>query len=324
MRVSTRMTSPSFRNSGTRTTAPVSSLAGFWPPVAVSPRTPGSVSTILSSTCAGALTDSGTPFHSMTVHIVPSLSHMRGVAHRFLAGGVLLEVVRHHEVPEIAVAVEILHLRFLDVGAFDGVAGLHVALERAARLQVADAHAVERLALAGLDELVLDDHVRVAVEHDLEAGLEFVRAVGGHGVLRLDTADAVEPGAAGPTMAGCRWLAAHDTRNPPRSVTSARRLATGAAGLRQRSRRNCCGSWGSARNGSSRPGRAAARFPLRVPRGYVARMRRGDPHDPLLRQVLPLAAELAETRATCRPGRRPRGPWPDRACCTSTTAAPCW
>jgi EF-P beta-lysylation protein EpmB len=37
---------------------------------------------------------------------------------------------------------------------------------------------------------------------------------------------------------------------------------------------------------------AAARFPLRVPRGFVARMARGDPDDPLLRQVLPLAAEL--------------------------------
>lgn len=37
---------------------------------------------------------------------------------------------------------------------------------------------------------------------------------------------------------------------------------------------------------------AAARlFPLRVPRGFVRRMRRGDPHDPLLRQVLPLAEE---------------------------------
>ncbi|HET7586853.1 MAG TPA: EF-P beta-lysylation protein EpmB [Gammaproteobacteria bacterium] len=40
--------------------------------------------------------------------------------------------------------------------------------------------------------------------------------------------------------------------------------------------------------------RAAARlFPLRVPRGFVARMRIGDPHDPLLRQVLPLNAETA-------------------------------
>lgn len=40
--------------------------------------------------------------------------------------------------------------------------------------------------------------------------------------------------------------------------------------------------------------RAAARFGLKVPRGFVSRMRRGDPGDPLLRQVLPLAAELEE------------------------------
>ena len=36
---------------------------------------------------------------------------------------------------------------------------------------------------------------------------------------------------------------------------------------------------------------AAAQFPLRVPRGFVAKMRAGDPHDPLLRQVLPLDDE---------------------------------
>ncbi len=40
--------------------------------------------------------------------------------------------------------------------------------------------------------------------------------------------------------------------------------------------------------------RAAAGFPLRIPRGFVARMKRGDPHDPLLLQVLPLGAELLE------------------------------
>jgi EF-P beta-lysylation protein EpmB len=39
---------------------------------------------------------------------------------------------------------------------------------------------------------------------------------------------------------------------------------------------------------------AGRRFRLRVPRSFVARMRRGDPADPLLRQVLPVAAELAE------------------------------
>jgi EF-P beta-lysylation protein EpmB len=39
---------------------------------------------------------------------------------------------------------------------------------------------------------------------------------------------------------------------------------------------------------------AAHDFPLRVPRGYVARMRHGDPRDPLLLQVLPGAAELLQ------------------------------
>lgn len=37
---------------------------------------------------------------------------------------------------------------------------------------------------------------------------------------------------------------------------------------------------------------AAAQFPLRVPRGFIARMRPGDLADPLLRQVLPVDAEM--------------------------------
>lgn len=37
---------------------------------------------------------------------------------------------------------------------------------------------------------------------------------------------------------------------------------------------------------------AANQFPLRVTRGFVARMRHGDPNDPLLRQVLPLDVEM--------------------------------
>jgi len=39
---------------------------------------------------------------------------------------------------------------------------------------------------------------------------------------------------------------------------------------------------------------AARQFPLRVPRGFAARMHYGDPNDPLLRQVLPLAEESRE------------------------------
>lgn len=37
--------------------------------------------------------------------------------------------------------------------------------------------------------------------------------------------------------------------------------------------------------------RVAKLFPLRVPTGFVARMQKADPYDPLLQQVLPLAAE---------------------------------
>lgn len=41
---------------------------------------------------------------------------------------------------------------------------------------------------------------------------------------------------------------------------------------------------------------AAADFPLRVPAGFIGRMRRGDPGDPLLRQVLSVPEELLSTQ----------------------------
>lgn len=49
---------------------------------------------------------------------------------------------------------------------------------------------------------------------------------------------------------------------------------------------------GLAQLGTRWSGQAAAQFPLRVPRGFIARMRHGDSEDPLLRQVLPLDAEM--------------------------------
>src|SRR6187399_1875174 len=39
---------------------------------------------------------------------------------------------------------------------------------------------------------------------------------------------------------------------------------------------------------------ASKEFRLFAPRGFVARMQPGDPNDPLLRQVLPLAAEMVD------------------------------
>lgn len=45
---------------------------------------------------------------------------------------------------------------------------------------------------------------------------------------------------------------------------------------------------------------SARQFPLFVPRGFVARMRLGDPNDPLLRQVLPLTDEMADVSGFVR------------------------
>ena len=39
---------------------------------------------------------------------------------------------------------------------------------------------------------------------------------------------------------------------------------------------------------------AARTFPLKVPASFVRKMRKGDPHDPLLRQILPLGEELQD------------------------------
>src|SRR5690606_16592004 len=74
-RVSTLTISSWLTNSGTRTTAPVSSVAGLPPPPEVSPRTPGSVSVIFSSTKFGGVTWMGVPFHRVTTQSSSPLSH---------------------------------------------------------------------------------------------------------------------------------------------------------------------------------------------------------------------------------------------------------
>lgn len=48
------------------------------------------------------------------------------------------------------------------------------------------------------------------------------------------------------------------------------------------------------------PRTVMAGFPMLVPRGFAALMQPGDPHDPLLRQVLPRAAERLPSPGYCR------------------------
>lgn len=68
----------------------------------------------------------------------------------------------------------------------------------------------------------------------------------------------------------------------------------------------------------------ASDFPLRVPRAYLDRIEKGNPADPLLRQVLAHRDERREV-----PGYGPdpldeSAHTPVPGYCTSTTGAPCW
>src|SRR5690606_38355195 len=104
-----------------------------------------------------------------------------GVADRFLVRSYLLEgTVSGHEVPELAVGVQVLHVAVHDVGTFQGVTRLEGTLVDATGLQVAHLDPVESLTLARLDVLVLEDRTGITVEHYLKTRLEFVGRIVGH------------------------------------------------------------------------------------------------------------------------------------------------
>src|SRR5438132_4845072 len=74
VRLSTFTTTPSSRYRGTLIVAPLSRIAGFEPPDAVSPRTPGSVFTTLSSTNTGNSMPMGTALWRRIFTVISSLS----------------------------------------------------------------------------------------------------------------------------------------------------------------------------------------------------------------------------------------------------------
>ena len=138
--------------------------------------------------------------------------------------------------------------------------------------------------LPGLTILVLDDRVRIAVEQDLDARREFVGAVNCHA-----TRQSPENASAGSYPQAPRNTNSEArSRSTPR-ITAARpplaratpraacRLASGSSATRSATRpsslraRAAAGALGA---------RGGARFPLLVPRGFVARMRKRRPARP--------------------------------------------
>ena len=71
------------------------------------------------------------------------------------------------------------------IGTFDGIPRLEGAFNDPTALQIAHLDPVEGLALAGLNELVLDDGIGVAIHHDLQPAFEFIGTIACHVILPL-------------------------------------------------------------------------------------------------------------------------------------------
>jgi len=159
--------SPVCTNSGTRTTAPVSRVAG------------------LPHHEIGRLHRDGLTVPQGDVTDVLLLDPLHRLTHGIGVGLNLLEGFRVHEVPVLAVVVEVLQILVQHVGRFHTLARLEGLLQHPPRLQVAQLHPVEGLPLARLDKFVFDDDAGIAVEKELESAPKFVGTIGRHGLLSL-------------------------------------------------------------------------------------------------------------------------------------------
>lgn len=203
---------------------------------------------------------------------------LSGVANSRFVGLLLLKVVRVHEVPELAVVENVLHLYIKNVGAFEAVAGFESTFPYFAGFQVAELYSVESLALAGFYEFVFDNVARVAVEHNLQAGLEFTGRIVGHRYqstvsgnyrMALNKLPMIAQERQGWQVPDWRRLQAD--------------LVTGVAELCEQLELRPEQVPGGLDDDSE--------FPLRVPRRYLQLIEPGNPADPLLLQILATGRE---------------------------------
>src|SRR5690606_19362488 len=146
------------------------------------------------------------------------------------------------------------------------------------------------------------DRARVAVHDDLLTVLDIVHAIAGHG----NSWDCLDGGPVRPrgriaaaARIGLEWpaAAAHLWTHPP--MITANRPSEQPVRWQQLWResvtdpRELLALLGLSSHAAGLLPARDTGFAMRVPRGFVARMRPGDPRDPLLLQVLPLAQELA-------------------------------
>src|SRR4029077_45704 len=135
----------------------------------------------------------------------------------------------------------------------------------------------------------------IAVHNDLHAVLDVVHAITGHGKSSAEFVTIWGPPKAARMMGSLAIPAGPDPIMIP-----AKRLPAQPARWQELWRdaisdpRELLDLLGLSHRASELLPDGDAGFAMRVPRGFVARMRRGDASDPLLLQVLPQAAELGD------------------------------
>ena len=73
-------------------------------------------------------------------------------------------VIGFHKMPKLTVGVEILHVGFHDVGTFERLARFIGAFPHSTIFEITHSDAIKRLPLAGLNDLVLEDRARLAID----------------------------------------------------------------------------------------------------------------------------------------------------------------
>ena len=145
------MVSPWFMHSGTSTTRPVSTVAGFVAPVAVSPLTPGSDVVIVSSTAIQQLY--GLPYDRDAERLLAVEHELNDGALRDVRERIAQDLRRYfdlvvglgvHERVQVGVAVEVLHLPAFDTRRGELRAGVERLLDGVATSEVAHLDVIDR------------------------------------------------------------------------------------------------------------------------------------------------------------------------------------
>ncbi len=195
---------------------------------------------------------------------------------------VLLVRLVVHEVECVTLSIKELHISFLNIGRFERLTTLIGAIEDGAADQVSQFALVERVSFAWFDKVTFEHDVGIAVDLNFEPFSEIACIVVCHFFLPIFVSIAWTIMLSGMT------IVASSNDSVPTTAISWQQAMKDAV----RDPLELCRVLGLPESFQSPAQHASASFGTFVPPGYLAKITPGDPHDPLLRQVLPRGEEM--------------------------------